>query len=412
MKKVIVIGGGAAGMFAAIKAREMGANVTLLEKNGKLGKKILITGKGRCNITNACSLEEMIKNVPGNGPFLYSALHVFSNTDVVDFLHILGLPTKVERGGRIFPQSDRALDVVLVLENHLMRTGVDVRLNTPVEDLVVTQGKVTGVKTKDGYKEADVVIVATGGASYPGTGSTGDGYWMAKRAGHSIVPLKPTLVPLETAEPWVKELQGLALKNVEVIAWASEQKLGREFGELLFTHFGISGPVILTLSKPVTAFLELNPNNPVTVRINLKPALTPEQIDRRVQRDFQKYARKHFANAFSDLLPKSLIPVFIQRLPILPEKPVHQITREERRLIVDLLQDFPVTVVRPRPLSEAIVTAGGVHIKEVNPKTMESKLIRGLYFAGEVLDVDGLTGGFNLQAAFSTGFLAGMCAAE
>lgn len=412
MKKVIVVGGGAAGMIAAAKAREMGAEVTLLEKNKQLGKKMLITGKGRCNITNAGTLEDIIQNIPGNGPFLYSALNKFSNQDTVDFFHRLGVATKVERGDRVFPVSDRANDVVDALRQYLCKIGVNIQYETRVEELRISQGSIQGVTTTRGFFSGDAVIIATGGASYPGTGSTGDGYRMARKAGHRVIPLKPSLVPLEVAESWVKELQGLTLKNVQATALAGEKVLSGEFGEMLFTHFGISGPIILSLSKPVAEALETQPKIPVRVRIDLKPALSADQLDHRIQRDFQKYSRKYLANAFGDLLPKSLIPVFLKNLFVSERKFVHQITKEERGEIVQLLKNFTLTISKTRPLTEAIVTAGGVNLKEINPKTLESKLVPGLYFAGEVLDIDGFTGGYNLQAAFSMGYAAGLSSAE
>ncbi|WP_148133279.1 NAD(P)/FAD-dependent oxidoreductase [Candidatus Formimonas warabiya] len=412
MKNVIVVGGGASGIFAAVKAREMGARVTLMEKNNRLGKKMLITGKGRCNITNAGTLDDFIANIPGNGPFLYSAFSLLSNQDTMDFFHRLGVPTKVERGDRVFPVSDRSADVVEALKTYLQKIGVSCKYHLTVESLAISQGVMKGVDTAHGFFSADAVIVATGGASYPGTGSTGDGYQMARQAGHTIVPLKPSLVPLETVEPWVKELQGLTLKNVKVTAWADGKILSSEFGEMLFTHFGVSGPVILSLSKVITASLDQHPRSPVQVIIDLKPALSFEQLDQRLQRDFQKYSRKYLANSFTDLLPKSLIPVFVQLLPISGDKFVHQITKEERGQIIKGLKEFTVTIKKPRPLAEAIVTSGGVSVKEINPKTMESKRVKGLFFAGEVLDIDGFTGGYNLQAAFSTGFAAGKAAAE
>lgn len=412
MKKVVVVGGGAAGLLAAVKAGEMGADVTLLEKNKRLGKKLLITGKGRCNITNAGTLEDIINNIPGNGQFLYSALNKFSNQDTVNFFHRIGVPTKVERGDRVFPVSDRASDVVEALKEYLLKIGVKIKYETKVDELKISQGRVQGVKAGTIFFPADEVIIATGGASYPGTGSTGDGYHMAKKAGHKVIPAKPSLVPLETAESWVKEVQGLSLKNVKATAFLGEKTLASEFGEMLFTHFGISGPIILTLSRTIAENLRSHPDIPIKVSIDLKPALTVEQLDLRIQRDFQKYSRKYLANAFGDLLPKSLIPVFLKNLPVSGEKFVHQITKEERKEIVKLLKDFTLNITKTRPMAEAIVTAGGVSLKEVNPKTLESKIVNGLFFAGEVLDIDGFTGGYNLQAAFSTGFTAGMSAAE
>ena len=411
-KHVVIVGGGAAGMFAAMKAGENGAKVTIAEKNNRLGKKVLITGKGRCNLTNIAAVPDIIKNIPGNGVFLYSALNQLSNRDVIEIFQKLGLPTKVERGGRVFPVSDQASDVVGVLEKYLRSMGVDILFNHSVQGLFIEEKTIKGIKAEGKMIPADAVILATGGSSYPGTGSTGDGYQMARESGHKIVPLRPSLVPLVTEEDWVRELQGLALKNVEVSAWGGSKKLGSEFGEMLFTHFGVSGPVILTLSKSITGYWVENPGQLVQLLINLKPALSFDQLDHRLQRDFEKFSRKQVSNAFGELLPKSLIPVFIRLLSFAPEKPVHQVTREERVEIIKLLQGLTLTVKGSRPLTEAIVTAGGVNTKEVNPKTMESKLIKGLYFAGEVLDVDGFTGGYNLQAAFSTGYTAGMYAAQ
>ncbi|MCR6545857.1 NAD(P)/FAD-dependent oxidoreductase [Dehalobacterium formicoaceticum] len=413
MHKIVVIGGGAAGILAAIAAQERGARVTLLEKNKQIGKKMLITGKGRCNITNAGTREDIIENIPGNGTFLYSALNQFSNFDVIDFFRRIGVATKVERGDRVFPVSDRAQDVVEALKRYLLKLGVEIKYEQVGAELVINQGKVLGVRVKgDRFFPGDRVIVATGGSSYPGTGSTGDGYRMAASIGHQITPLKPSLVPLETREPWVKELQGLSLKNVRAAVVSGGKIIASDFGEMLFTHFGLSGPIILSLSNVVAAALKSDAKQPITVVIDLKPALSIEQLDQRIQRDFQKFARKILANALGDLLPKSLIPVFLKNLSVSQEKFVHQITKEEREEIVHLLKHFTVTITKTRPLAEAIVTAGGVHVKEVNPKTMESKIVEGLYFAGEVLDIDGYTGGYNLQAAFSTGWVAGSSAAE
>ncbi len=412
MKKVIVIGGGAGGILSAVKAREMGADVTIIEKNTQLGKKLLITGKGRCNITNAGTIDDLIKNIPGNGHFLYSAFNQFSNQDLIKFFHRIGVPTKVERGNRVFPQSDRAIDVVEALTKYLIKLGVNINYQVKGKKLAISHGRIQGVDSSSGFLPADKVIVATGGASYPGTGSTGDGYKIALKAGHTIIPLKPSLVPLETEEPWVRELQGLTLKNVQTTAISGGKILAREFGEMLFTHFGISGPIILSLSKPITNFLNIHSETPVKIMIDLKPALTAEQLDQRIQRDFQKFSRKYIANSFGELLPKSLIPVFVNNLNFPGKKYTNQVTREERKQIVRLLKEFTVTVKKTRPLTEAIVTTGGVSIKEIDPRTMESKIVRDLYLVGEVLDIDGFTGGFNLQAAFSTGYVAGLSAAE
>lgn len=404
--RVIVIGAGAAGLMAAGQAAASGALVTVLEKNERPGKKLLITGKGRCNITNMEIMPDFIKYIPGNGQFLYSALAKFSNYDMVGFINDLGVETKVERGGRVFPVSDKAADVVNALVRFCRQQGVEFEFSAAVDKVTAENGRVAQVRLKDDrYYDADAVILATGGASYPGTGSTGDGYAMAKKLGHTITPLKPALIPLETAEEWVKELQGLSLKNVEIAVFDGSKKVVSEFGEMLFTHFGISGPIILTISRPVTGLLEQR--RPITAKINLKPALTLDQLDDRIQRDFSKFVNKQFRNSLGELLPKSLIPVMVRLSGISEDKPVHQVSREERRRLAELIQGLPLTVTRPRSLKEAIVTSGGISVKEINPKTMESKLVKGLYITGEVADIDGYTGGFNLQAAFSMGYAAG-----
>ena len=408
--KVTVIGAGAAGLMAAGQAAANGAEVTVLEKNDRPGKKLLITGKGRCNITNTDEIRELIKNIPGNGQFLYSAFSRFSNWDLISFLNENGLPTKEERGGRVFPVSDKAQDVVETLVNYCVSKGVEFRYAAGAAGILAEGNQVTSVKLKDGSLiSSDSVILAAGGASYPGTGSTGDGYRMAAALGHRIVPLKPSLIPLETEEEWVKEVQGLALKNVEAAVVYEGGKAAAEFGEMLFTHFGVSGPVILTLSRTAADLMEKGGR--VVLTINLKPALSPEQLDSRIQRDFSGLLRKQYKNSLGELLPKSLIPVIIKLSGISGEKPVHQITREERLGLVRLLQALTLNIRALRPLAEAIVTAGGISVKEINPKTMESKLIKGLYPVGEVVDVDGYTGGYNLQAAFSMGYLAGINAA-
>lgn len=408
--KVIVIGAGAAGLMAAGQAAAAGAEVTLLEKNDRPGKKLLITGKGRCNITNTENMPDFIKYIPGNGQFLYGSMSKFDNYDLISFFNNLGLETKVERGGRVFPVSDKAMDVVNTLSDYCVNQGVLIKYNTQVKGIQAVDGHVTGVRlSDDNLLNCDSVILSSGGASYPATGSTGDGYVFAKKLGHSIIEPKPALVPLETAEEWVREVQGLSLKNVEVSAYHMEKKIASDFGEMIFTHFGVSGPIILTISRHLVPLLAKGIS--LTLKINLKTALTGEQLDSRIQRDFEKFARKQFQNSLSELLPKSLIPVIIKLSGIPDEKPVHQITREERLKLVQLLQELTLTVTKPRPIKEAIVTAGGISVKEVNPKTMESKLIKGLYFAGEVLDVDAYTGGFNLQAAFTMGYVAGNNAA-
>jgi len=408
--RVIVIGAGAAGLMAAGQAGAAGAGVTVLEKNENPGKKLLITGKGRCNITNAEEMPRFIEYIPGNGQFLYSGLAKFCNVDLIHFFNELGLQTKVERGGRVFPVSDRAADVVETLVNYCRSNGVEFTYSAQVDQIRVQGGQVVSVRLKDGREfGCDAVVLATGGASYPGTGSTGDGYRIAKELGHTIVPLKPALVPLEAGEEWVRELQGLSLKNVEVAAERNGKTVVSDFGEMLFTHFGVSGPIILTISRSLIG--PLAKGEKILLKINLKPALTPEQLDLRIQRDFAKYLNKEFRNSLTDLLPKSLIPVIVRLSGIPADKPVHQVTREERSRIAELLQGLTMTITGARPLKEAIVTAGGVSVKEINPKTMESKIVQGLYLAGEVVDVDGYTGGFNLQAAFSMGYTAGRSAA-
>lgn len=412
MNKILVIGGGAAGLMAAVSAARYGGQVTLLEKMPVLGKKILITGKGRCNITNSCDMQDFIKNIPGNGQFLYSAFRAWTNQDMLDFLGEYGLKTKIERGGRVFPVSDKASDVVETFKKMLKHYKVAVQTGQAVKKLIVKDQVVIGVQTTEGKFLADKVIMATGGASYPGTGSSGEGYQLAENVGHTIVPLKPSLIPLEVDEEWITDLQGLSLKNVTGCIFYDGKKVAEDFGEMLFTHYGLSGPIVLTLSNKVSELLAAADKQDVVVEINLKPALTAEMLDKRVQRDFEKYARKQFKNALSDLLPAKMIETIIDLSHIEPDKPVHQITKEERSRLVYQLQHLSFTITRTRPLSEAIVTAGGVNVKEINPKTMESKLVSGLFFAGELIDIDGFTGGFNLQAAFSTGYVAGKSAAE
>ena len=413
MKKVVVVGGGAAGLMAAASAAEHGAEVTLLEKMPAVGRKLLITGKGRCNVTNSADIPTIIKNMPGNGSFLYSALHAFDNGELMAWLEGRGVPLKTERGGRVFPVSDQARDVVAAFSRVLADLGVLVITGQAVREITTEAGRAAGAITADGRRwPGDAVILATGGASYPGTGSSGDGYRMATALGHTVVPLKPSLVPLEVAEDWVADLQGLALKNAAVTVTAAGKVVADEFGELLFTHYGLSGPVILSLSNPVAALLRDQPGAEVLVTINLKPALSAETLDKRVQRDFAKFSRKQFKNSLGELLPARLEAVVVDLSHIDPDKPVHQVTKEERARLVQLLQNLTFTVTRTRPLAEAIVTAGGVHTKEIHPGTMASKLVSGLYFAGEVIDVDGYTGGYNLQAAFSTGYVAGRAAGQ
>ncbi|MBP2625617.1 MAG: hypothetical protein H6Q68_328 [Firmicutes bacterium] len=413
MKKIIVIGGGAAGMMAAISASQHGAQVTILEKMSVLGRKLSITGKGRCNITNVADKQTIIKNMPGNGSFIYSALYRFSNQDIIDFLHNHGVMTKVERGGRVFPVSDNAKEVVDAFRKAFKELNVEVVIGQAVKRIIMHNGRVTGVLAGNNVEyAADAVILATGGASYPATGSTGDGYRMGQMVGHTIVPLKPSLVPLEVGENWIGELQGLSLKNVVASVIFDGKKVADEFGEMLFTHYGLSGPIILSLSKKVAELLSGKPGQEVLLAINLKPALTAEVLDKRIQRDFEKFARKQLKNSLGELLPAKLINVIIDLAYLDPDKFVHQITKEERTRLLEQITNLTFTITGTRPVSEAIVTAGGIHVKEINPKTMESKLVEGLYFAGEVIDIDGYTGGFNLQAAFSTGYVAGQSAAE
>lgn len=401
--EVIVIGAGAAGLIAAGKAAEKAEKVTIIEKNDIVGKKILITGKGRCNITNAAEIEDMITQYPRNAKFLYSSLYTFSNYDIIQLVESYGVKTKVERGGRVFPVSDKARDVVNALKRYALKDNVMLKHET-VKSLIVENGAVKGVKTSKGTIRADRVIVCTGGKSYPLTGSTGDGYKFAQQAGHTIIDPKPSLIPVITKEKWVKELMGLSLKNIKITAYNSKKKkVYSDFGEMLFTHFGISGPVVLSMS----AYLKNIGKENYRLEIDLKSALSSEQLQARILRDFEKYNKKHLINAMDDLLPKALIPIVISLSGIEAHKEVNTITREERTSLADLLKHFPLTVVGVRPVEEAIVTSGGVKVSEINPSTMESKLVKGLYFAGEVIDVDGYTGGYNLQAAFSTGYLAG-----
>lgn len=406
MGNVIVVGAGPAGMMAAIKAAENGATVLVLEKMKQPGKKMLITGKGRCNITNSAEIPELIKNIPGNGKFLNSCIRAFDNDDVQYFFNSLEVATKVERGGRVFPVSDKAADAVNAMVLRMYELGIKLLTEVRVSEILVDNNRAVGVRTSDGklYK-GDAVIVTTGGASYPGTGSTGDGYEMARKIGHEVEPLLPSLVPLELEEDWVKELQGLSLRNVRVYLMAEEKAVADMFGEMLFTHFGVSGPVILSLSRPAARLLA--EGNFVELMIDLKPALSFDQLDARIVRDFEKYQRKEMKNALKDLLPGRLIAPVLDGAYIEPDRLVNSITREERHRLAKVLKGLIVTVTKTRPIAEAIVTAGGISVKEVNPKTMESKLVKNLYFAGEVLDVDGFTGGFNLQAAFSMGAAAG-----
>lgn len=409
MKQVIVIGGGAAGMMAAIGAAGQGASVTLLEQNEKTGKKLFITGKGRCNLTNACEQEDFFNYVISNGKFLYSAFYQMDNQSVMTFFENAGCRLKVERGGRVFPVSNHSSDVLAALNRQMEKAGIQVCLRTKVREPVIVEGKITGVKLSDGrLLEADSVIIATGGKSYEATGSTGDGYLFAQRAGHTIKEVRPALVPFVVKEDWCMELQGLSLKNVSVILKSDKKKIYEGFGEMLFTHFGVSGPLILSASS---YYVKKYYGMPVQLLIDLKPALTTEQFDKRLLKDFEENKNRQFKNALDALYPSKLIPVLIRLSGISPEKRVNEITKEERSRLIQCTKHLALTVTGTRDFREAIITQGGVHIKEVNPSTMESKLVKGLYFAGEVLDLDAVTGGFNLQIAWSTGYLAGISAA-
>ena len=408
MKRVVVIGGGAAGLMTAVIAGREGAKVTLLEKMNYVGKKMGITGKGRCNITNACDMSDFIKNTPGNGKFLYGAYERFTNEDLLQLLHDAGLETKVERGGRVFPASDSALDVRNTFMKLMKHYGVDVHLEEPVKKLLIDDGVVTGVVTDKETYHADAVVIATGGKSYPATGSTGDGYILAAQVGHKITDIRPSLVPIVTEESWVKDLMGLSLRNVELSVVAKNKVQAKMFGEMMFTHFGITGPIVLSLSHTVGKLMRKKNIGTIGLDINLKPALSPEILDKRLQKDFDLYSKKQLINGMKDLLPSRLIPLIIELAGIDPQKPINQISKEERQQIGYMLQHMPLTVKGLRPVEEAIVTAGGISLKEFNPKTMESKLVKGLYGAGEVLDIDAFTGGYNLQAAFSTGYVAAM----
>lgn len=401
MVDTIVVGGGPGGMMAAYAAHQKGERVLLLEQNDRLGKKLLITGKGRCNITNQADMGDFISQVPVNASFLYSAFYSFTNQQLLELLHQYGLETKVERGGRVFPVSDRSSDVLKTLLNLLK--GVEIRTGVRVRSVETEQGRVSGVVCYDRQKiAARKVILATGGVSYPMTGSRGDGYGMAERLGHSIVPPKASLVPLETAEAWCSDLQGLALKNVAVrVTDPKGRELYSDFGEMLFTHFGVSGPVILSASSHIQQVENCR------LEIDLKPALTEEQMDQRLLRDFQENCNRDFCNALDGLFPKKLIPVMISLSGIPPHTKVNQLTREQRMKLRELCKHLTCTLTAKRPVDEAIITSGGVSVREINPSTMESKQVPGLYFCGELIDVDAYTGGYNLQIAFSTGYLAG-----
>jgi flavoprotein, HI0933 family len=405
MSKVLVIGGGAAGMFAAIAAAENGNEVLLYEKNEKLGKKLFITGKGRCNLTNACDADTFYTSVISNPRFLYSSFGGYTNHDVIAFFERIGVRTKTERGGRVFPVSDHSSDVIRGLENELRRKGVEVKLHSEVKRIETKEGRFSRLFFSDGSAaEGDCCIVATGGLSYRTTGSTGDGYRFAEEIGHTVKQCIPSLVPVEVKEPWVKELQGVSLKNVEVTVCDGKKKLFQEFGEMLFTHYGVSGPLLISASSRVGRKLM---EKPLTLEIDLKPALDEEMLHKRILRDFEENQNRQFKNAVGKLFPAKLVPVMVRLSGILPEKKVNVISREERSNFVHLIKHLKMTLTKLRDYDEAIITKGGISTKEIDPKTMESKLMKGVYFAGEVLDLDALTGGFNLQIAWSTGYAAG-----
>lgn len=427
MSKVVVIGGGPAGMFAAYFAAKNGHKVTLLEQNEKLGKKLYITGKGRCNITNASDMEDLFANVCSNEKFLYSAFYSYTNEQVVDFFENYGLRTKVERGNRVFPVSDHSSDVIATLSKALKDVGVEVKLYTKVAKLIteiyhdedgqtviaekktgVLKQIIKGVVLEDNTRIlVDAIVLATGGISYPSTGATGDGYRFAEGLNHKIVEPSPSLVPFEIQENWVTEMQGLALKNVAITIEREGKKIYSDFGEMLFTHFGVSGPMILSASASIKPAFFRDFEHEMTLKIDLKPALDKEQLDKRILKDFEEAKNKQYKNSIQKLLPSKMIPIIIMLSEIDPDKQVNEITREERAKLVELLKALPMTIIGLRGWNEAIITKGGVSVKQVNPSTMESKLVNGLYFAGELLDLDAMTGGYNLQIAWSTGYLAG-----
>lgn len=412
--KVIVIGGGPAGMMAAISSAEKGNEVILLEKMQSLGRKLLITGKGRCNITSSLDMEEFIKNTPGNGMFLYSCYKQFTNQDMIRFLKEEGLEVKEERGNRIFPVTDKSLDVLKCFTKKIKDLPIKVEYNTTVQEILTENHQVIGVKTINNVIKADKVILATGGKSYPLTGSTGDGYELARKLGHTITKIKPSLVPLESYDKDIcKNLQGLSLKNVKIQLKDIEKNkiIYEDFGEMIFTHFGVSGPTILSSSAHLVRYKNIEEklkNNKIILKIDLKPALTEEELNERILRDFSKQNNKQFKNSLSELLPQKLIQTVVEISNIDQNKKVNEITKEERKRLVSLLKEFCLKIKGFRPIEEAIITSGGINIKEINPKTMESKIVEGLYFAGEIIDVDSYTGGFNLQIAYSTGYVAGL----
>ena len=407
-KKIAVIGGGAAGLMAAGEAAEAGADVTLYEKNERLGKKLIITGKGRCNVTNLCDINEFIQNVATNNKFLYSVLNYFTPRDCINFFENLGVKLKVERGNRVFPVSDKSFDIVDALKKFVKINDVKTKF-IKVEEIIIKNNKVSGLIAGNNKFLYDRVIICTGGLSYKSTGSDGDGYKFAREAGHKIIELKPSLVPLETKEAFCADLTGLSLRNIKLAVYEDNKKIFEEHGDMLFTHFGVSGPLVLSASSHIRNIGVKD----YKIRLDLKPGLSDEQLDRRILADFVKYKNRDFKNCLDDLLPKKMIPVFINLLKdtINPEKKVNGVTRTERLKLVTLFKNFDLSVIKFRPIDEAIITCGGVDTREINSSKMESRIVKGLYFAGEVIDIDAYTGGFNLQIAFSTGKLAGKSAA-
>ena len=416
--KVIVIGGGPAGMMAAIVASKQGHQVKLIEKMPSLGRKLLITGKGRCNITSSLEMEDFIKNTPGNGMFLYSAYQQYTNKDIIEFLKQQGLEVKEERGNRIFPVTDKSVDVLKCFTKKIKELNIEIKYDTKVEEILTEtidgENTVVGVRTEKEMIKANKVILATGGKSYPLTGSTGDGYRLAEKLGHSITPIKPSLVPLEVYDKTeCQELQGLSLRNVEIklIDREKNKQIYEDFGEMLFTHFGVSGPTILSSSAHLVRYKNIDKlfhEKKIVLKIDLKHALDEKKLNDRILRDFEEVKNKRFKNSLDKLLPQKLIPVIIRRSKINPNKQVNEITRKEREELIKQIKDFEMIIKGFRPIEEAIITSGGINIKEINPKTMESKKAKGLYFAGEIIDVDSYTGGFNLQIAYSTGYVAGL----
>ena len=405
MAKILIVGGGAAGMMAAISAAKCGHDVHLYEKNEKLSKKIYITGKGRCNVTNACDTEDLFNNIVTNKKFMYSSIYTFDNNMVQDFFEEEGCPLKTERGNRVFPVSDKSYDIINALERAMKKLGVHINLFSEVSDIIVDNNTAKGIVVSGKKIMGDRILLATGGYSYPSTGSTGDGHSFAKKYGHDVTKCSPALVPFVAKEEWVKDLQGLSLRNCKVTLFNDNKIIYEDFGELLFTHFGVSGPTVLSASSYVT---ELIKKKKLRLSIDLKPALDLQTLDERVLRDFEENKNRIFGNSLDKLLPKSLIPVVIERSEIPYDKKVNEITKDERKKLINTIKNFDLTLTGLRGFNEAIITHGGINVKEIDPGTMESKIIKNLFFAGEIIDVDAVTGGFNLQIAWSTGYLAGL----